>query len=171
MIKAASIVQEEPVIESAIRVIKSDTCPSLSGRSTLTYHVGASPESVISIRVFANSGGGFFNRDWVEFKTLQQVLEKRTGANPVTSSAFGELFPGKSVNTTGFLLAVLKHIALVKPLPDKPRCYEFVDPGPWLAEMEALMASSVAETPDTSMPSKPSPPVRKGGTKVKAIYK
>lgn len=56
--------------------------------------------------------------------------------------------PVNPVNTTGFLLAVLKHIALVKPLPDKPRCYEFVDSGPWLAEMETLMASSADETPD-----------------------
>ena len=171
MSNTAPAVQEESVAASVIRVIKSDTCPSLSGRSTLTYHVGVSPESVISIRVFANSGGGFFNRDWIEFNTLQKVLEKRSGANPITSSAFGELFPGKSVNTTGFLLAVLKHMALVKPLPDKPRCYEFVDPGPWLAEMEALMVSSAAETSDASMPSKPATPVRKGGTKVKAIYK
>lgn len=171
MSKAEGTTQEEPVITSTIRLIKSDTCPSLSGRSTLTYHVGASPESVISIRLFANSGGGFFNRDWIEFRTLQELLTKRTGANPVTSSAFGELFPGKSVNTTGFLLAVLKHTALVKPLPDKPRCYEFVDPGPWLAEMEGLMASSAAETPDTAIPNKPVPPVRKGGPKVRAIYK
>ena len=171
MSKAEGITQEEPVITSTIRVIKNDTCPSLSGRSTLTYQIGASPESAISIRLFANSGGGFFNRDWIEFRTLQQVLEKRTGANPVTSSAFGELFPGKSVNTTGFLLAVLKHMALVKPLPDKPRCYEFVDPGPWQAEMEALMASSAVEIPDTSTPIKPTAPVRKGGPKVKAIYK
>ena len=171
MSNTAPAVQEESVAASAIRVLKSDTCPSLSGRTTLTYHVGVSAASAIYIRVFANSGGGFFNRDWIEFNTMQKVLEKRTGANPVTSSAFGELFPGKSVNTTGFLLAVLKHMALVKPLPDKPRCYEFVDPGPWLAEMEALMASSVAETPDTSTPSKPTAPVRKGGTKVKAIYK
>ena len=171
MSKEAGITQEDPVVASTIRVIKSDTCPSLSGRSTLTYQIGASPESAISIRLFANSGGGFFNRDLIEFQTLQEVLKKRTGANPVTSSAFGELFPGKSVNTTGFLLAVLKHMALVKPLPDRPRCYEFVDSGPWLAEMEALIASLATETTDASTASKPAPPVRKGGTKVKAIYK
>lgn len=74
--KAEGTTQEEPVIASTIRVIKSDTCPSLSGRSTLTYR-WVSPESAISIRLFANSGGGFFNRDWIKFKTLQQVLEKR----------------------------------------------------------------------------------------------
>ena len=170
MSKAAPTEQKQAVAAPDIRVLKSETCPSLSGKSTLTYHVGASPESVIFIRVFANSGGGFFNRDWIEFKTLQKVLEKRTGANPVTSSAFGELFPGKSVNTTGFLLAVLKHIELVKPLPDKPRCYEFVDPGKWLAEVEALMTSAAVAPQDTSTPSKPVAPVRKGGPKVKATY-
>lgn len=133
MSKAAPTEQEQAIAAPAIRVLKTETCPSLSGKSTLTYHIGASPESVISIRVFANSGGGFFNRDWIEFKTIQKVLEKRTGANPVTSSTFGELFPGKSVNTTGFLLAVLTHIELVKPLQDKPRCYELVDPASgWL---------------------------------------
>jgi len=170
MSKAVSTEQEKPVATPDIRLLKSDNCPSLSGKSTLTYHVGASPESVVSIRIFANSGGGFFIRDWIEFKTLQKVLEKRTGANPVTSSAFGELFPGKSVNTTGFLLAVLKHIELVKPLPDKPRCYEFVDPSKWLAEIEVLMTSSAVELQDTATPSKPVAPVRKGGPKVKATY-
>ena len=170
MNQAASTELGKPAAAPDIRVLKSETCPSLSGKSTLTYHVGASPESVISIRVFANSGGGFFNRDWIEFKTIQKVLEKRTGANPVTSSAFGELFPGKSVNTTGFLLAVLKHIELVKPLLDKPRCYEFVDPGKWLAEIEALMTSSAVAPQEASTSRKPVAPVRKGGPKVKATY-
>ena len=170
MNKAAPTEEKQAIVPPDSRVLKSETCPSLSGKSTLTYHVGTSPELVISIRVFANSGGGFFNRDWIEFKTLQKVLGKRTGANPVTSSAFGELFPGKSVNTTGFLLAVLKHIELVRPLPDKPRCYEFVDPGKWLAEIEALMTASAVEPQDTATPSKPAAPVRKGGPKVKAKY-
>ena len=165
------VVQEESVAASNICVIKSDACPSLSGRSTLTYHVGVSPESVISIRVFANSGGGFFNRNWIELNTLQKVLEKRTGASPVTSSVFGELFPGKSVNTSGFLLAALKHLQLVKPLPDKPRCYEFARTGEWTSEIEALVQSSSEPPQEVSIPGKSVTPVRQGGPKVKATYK
>ncbi len=144
--------QERPVAVPDIRVLKIATCSSISGRSTLTYHLGVSPDSDIRLRVFANSGGGFFSREWIPLKAMQQIMEKRTAANPVVSSSFGTLFAGKSVNTTGFILAVLKHLGLVKSIKEKPRCYEAADPGAFMGEMKALIDSSVDLNADKPIP-------------------
>ena len=148
----AVVKQEKPVAVQAIRVLKVASCPSISGRSTLTYHLGVSPDSDVKLRVFANSGGGFFCREWISLKAIQQIMEKRTAANPVVSSVFGGLFAGKSVNTTGFILAVLKHLGLVKPIKEKPRCYEAADPGDFMANLKALIDSSVDLNTDKPIP-------------------
>jgi len=157
--------QEKSVAVSDVRVLKIATCPSLSGRSTLTYHLGVSPDSDIKLRVFANSGGGFFSQEWIPLKAIQQILEKRTVANPVVSSSFGGLFAGKSVNTTGFILAVLKHLGLVKPISGKPRCYEAIDPGALMGELKTLIESSVDL--NTDKPIQPSAPSKKDVSKGK----
>lgn len=45
--------------ETEVRLLKIATCPSLSGRSTLTYQVFCSrAESEVFIRVTQNSGNG-----------------------------------------------------------------------------------------------------------------
>ena len=157
--------QEKPVAVPAIRVLKIASCPSISGRSTLTYHLGVSSDSDIKLRVFANSGGGFFSREWISLKAIQQIMEKRNAANPVVSSSFGTLFAGKSANTTGFILAVLKHLGLVKPIKEKPRCYEAADPGVFMGEMKALIDSSVDLNTDKPIP--PSSPSKKETAKAK----
>ena len=161
----AVLKQEKPVAVSNVRVLKISTCPSLSGRSTLTFHLGVSPDSDIKLRVFANSGGGFFSREWISLKAIQQIMEKRTAANPVVSSSFGGLFAGKSVNTTGFILAVLKHIALVTPIKGKPRCYEAVDSSAFMTELKALIESSVDLNPEK--PITPPVPSKKEISKAK----
>lgn len=161
----AVVKQEKPVAISNVRVLKIATSPSISGRSTLTYHLGISPDSDVKLRVFANSGGGFFSREWISLKAIQQIMEKRTAANPVVSSAFGGLFAGKSVNSTGFLLALLKNLGLVKPIKEKHRCYEAVDPSAFMGEMKALIDSSVDLNTDKPIP--PSSPSKKETAKVK----
>ena len=148
----AVVKQENPVAVSDVRVLKIATSPSISGRSTLTYHLGVSSDSDVKLRVFANSGGGFFCKEWLSLKAIQQIMEKRTAANPVVSSAFGGLFAGKSVNTTGFILAILKHLRLVTPIKGKPRCYEAADPGAFMAELKTLIESSVDLITDRPIP-------------------
>lgn len=161
----AVVKQEKPVAVSDTHVLKISTCQSLSGRSTLTYHLGVSPDSDVKLRVFANSGGGFFSREWISLKEIQQIMEKRTAANPVVSSSFGTLFAGKSVNTTGFVLAVLKQLGLVKPIKEKPRCYEAADPGAFMSDLKVLIDSSVDL--NTEKPPPQTNPGKKNITKAK----
>ena len=110
------------------RIIKIATCPTCSGKATLTYHFGCNDDKLAHIRIVANSGGGLFSDEWVKLADIQAALN---GAPlPVTSFPLIKLFIGKSVNTPGFLLAVLKHEGLVKLLEGKIRGYEKLDSEP-----------------------------------------
>jgi len=48
-----------------MKVLKTDTCKTLSGKSTLTYQIGVDPDSVIHLRIAGNIGGGFFSDEWL----------------------------------------------------------------------------------------------------------
>lgn len=124
--------------EPTIRVLKSGNCPSLSGKSKLTYEVGCGSASDLHIRVSKNTGTGYFSKDWVSWDQLQRLLEKNA-KKPITSYTFSPLFRGKSVNTAGFLLAALKSEGLVRGVEENRRCYELLDGTAFLAEIRALM--------------------------------
>lgn len=134
---------ESVVAAPAIRVLKIASCPSLSGKSTLSYELGCTSDSEIQIRIKSNSGGGFFSQEWISLKSIEEVLAKTATGTPLTTHALLPLFAGKSVNTAGFLLAVLKAVGLVRPLEDKRRCFETVDPALFVGEVNALIASPV----------------------------
>jgi hypothetical protein len=129
--------------DPAIRILKIGTCSSTSSKSTLTYHLGANAESDIQIRVVGNSGGGFFSPEWIALATIQEALKQTPDGQATTSFSLRGIFRGKSVNTAGFLMAVLKHEGLVKHMQEKQRCYESVDPAAFIAKVEALIKSSV----------------------------
>ena len=138
---------ETPV--PAKRILKIASCPSLSGRSTLTYHLGCSANTEepavpdLYFRVFENSGGGLFSNEWVSLEVIQQVFAKVPTAIGITAHLLGSLFVGKSVNTPSFLFAVLKSEGLVVAVKEKKGCYERTDPSGFMAEVTALMASGV----------------------------
>jgi hypothetical protein len=112
----------------SIRILKKANCPTLSGKSKLTYHIGCTTDSKIFLRIHANDGGGFFSQEWVAWKEIQQVLSK--------------VPKDKSVNTPAFLLVVLKHEKLIQTVKGKKRSHELTDPKAFLARMDKLMASS-----------------------------
>ena len=129
-----------------VRILKIASCPSLSGRSTLTYHVGcnrAPGESEIHVRVSGNSGGGFFSNEWVKLSEIQQAFAKVPSEIAITAHLLSPLFLGKSSNTQAFLFAVLKHEGLVSTMKDSKGRYERADAGKFIATVEALMASGV----------------------------
>jgi hypothetical protein len=141
-----------------IRIVKVASCPSLSGRSTLTYHIG-SKDTEIYIRIFENSEGGLFSKDWVSMDLIELSTE-----TPITSSSLQGLFKGKSSNSPGFIMAVLKKEGLIKSPVGKSRNYMCNDPAPFKAAIVALMESEVVleEAPETPVPT---PPRQKKGRK------
>jgi hypothetical protein len=139
---AAKVTTTEP----PLRILKIARCPTVSGKSTLTYHVGCTPESVIKIRLYGNTGNGFLNQDWIAWTAIQEKLELHS---PFTSQVLHALFSGKSLNSPGFLMAVLKAEGVVKASTVKGRCYELTKDAGFLAEIERLMASGVDLDADT----------------------
>lgn len=142
--KAVASKQEETPTTPSIRVLQVGSALSLSGKATLTYQIGCADGGEIYVRVSANSGGGFWSAEWLSLQAIQSAMESITKGTPITSYALRGLFSGKSVNSRGFLMAVLKHLGLMQPLQKKQRCYEWRDPKPFLAEVKALIDSGVA---------------------------
>lgn len=137
----------------AIRILKIGNCPSLSGKSTLTYHIGCTTESDIQLRVFGNTGGGFFNNDWVALAGIQKLLATVPSGKTITSFALAPTYSGKSSNSAAFLFSALMKEGLVQPAKDKKRCYELTTDAAakFFADVKALMDSGadikVAEKP------------------------
>ena len=105
-------------------VLKTATCKTLSDKSTLSYQVGCTPESVIHLCIAKNSGGGYFSQEWIPFEAIQEALRDDDEGAAITSIRLTPLFKGKSVNTPSFLLAALKHLKLVRPVQGKQRHHE-----------------------------------------------
>lgn len=91
--------------EEEIQVTRSTSCPSLSGRSTITYDIGGKGDCQY-IRLSGNSAGGIFCKEWVSMADIHQLL---TGLPCVTSKALKPLYAGKSANSPGFLLSAIVH--------------------------------------------------------------
>ena len=123
-----------------MKVLKTSTCKTLSGKSTLTYRIGRLPDSTVHLHISKNDGGGFFSQEWIAFEAVQEALRDDDEGAAITSVRLTPLFKGKSVNTPSFLLAALKHLKLVRPVQGKQRHHERLDPRPFLDMISKLMA-------------------------------
>lgn len=123
-----------------VRILKVDHCPSLSGRSELTFHVGCIGEA-IQLRVYQNSGKGYFNQEWIPLSRIKEVLTSR---EQLTAASLRPIFIGKSVNTAGFVLTVLKHLGLIEISKENRRSYSHTESVAFDTETAQLIASGVS---------------------------
>ena len=119
--------QDDPLDES-MTVVKTASCDTLTKKSKLTYHIGTLPDGEVYFRIHKNTGNGFFSNEWISLADIRKVLSKIPVGKPVTAIMLNDLFTGKSVNTPGFLIAVLAHEKLIIPMQGKKRSHEPVDP-------------------------------------------
>jgi hypothetical protein len=113
---------DEPTI--VIESVFTGECPSLSGRSNLTFAIGRHPEKGgLHLRIVSNDGGGMFYDGWAEAERIDAIVK---GSAELTSKAFQALHPGRSVNTAGFVLASLKHLGLIRANAENTRLHEHV---------------------------------------------
>ena len=147
----------DAAVDTEVRILETSSCASLSGKSTLTYNIGCDTET--QIQVVGNDGGGYWNNDWVAYRDIQAELEKEP--KKITSGTLRCLYPSKSNNSPGFLLAVLKAVGLVQVSTTNPRCYEALDPAVFIAGVKTLMESA----PELAAPPKPKTLTLKGKPK------
>lgn len=124
-----------------MRTIKTGSCPSLSGRTTLAYHVGWL-EDKIYFQLHDNSSGGLFSKEWVSLERLS--IEE---GKPISSTSIQALFSGRSANTGGFLLGVLLNEGLIKPIEGKGRHYQGCDPESFKSTMQPLIEAALEIVP------------------------
>lgn len=116
---------KENVMAEEIRILKKGSCPTLSGKSTLSYVIGCNEKNEVFMRIAGNTGGGFHSGEWVSVKAIGAALAETPDA--ITSLALFKLFKGKSVNTPAFLLAALKHEGVVAAVKGRTRRHTLVD--------------------------------------------
>jgi hypothetical protein len=137
-------------IESTILTLKTGNCSSRSGKSKLTYLIGADSASEIHFRINGNTGNGFFNNDWVPLKTILELLTKAGGA--FTSYALHPLLKGKSNNTPAFLIASLLEEGIIHRSVSEKRCYELSDVSVFMTKIKPLMESRTEAKPSKKKP-------------------
>ena len=137
-----------------IRTLKTGKCASRSGKSKLTYLIGADSDSEIHFRINGNTGNGFFNNDWIPLKTILELLEKSGGA--FTSFTLHPLLKGKSNNTPAFLIAALLEEGIIHRSLSEKRCYELSDVSVFMAKIKPLMEDKTVIEKE-SKPSKKKP--------------
>jgi hypothetical protein len=77
----------------------------------LDYESGSDEANRTYFRIVANNAGGIFSPEWLPWTDIFSMCHLK---DPLTSIQLRALFRGKSVNTAGFLMAVLKD-ALLAP--------------------------------------------------------
>jgi hypothetical protein len=130
--------------EPAKRIIKIHQCPTLSNNSTLTYHIGCDDKgNSIYFRIIANTGGGFFNNEWISLLNIKSAFDLCDVDLPLTSFALNGLFTGKSANSPAFLMAILKEEGIVMTLKNKHRSHEYQGDTEFIESMNKLIVDDV----------------------------
>lgn len=135
-------IESDPLASDPITV-KSATCKSLSGKSTLTYHIACDSDNDndIYFRIVDNTGNGFFSCEWIALSAIEKAIADRPSITGITAFTLTSLFTGKSVNTPAFLLAVLKAEGLVQLLPNRKRACELIPNPTFSNDIYALVVA------------------------------
>lgn len=136
--------EEAATEQPLIAAIYSGDCPSVSGRSNLSFEIGrhAQDES-LHLRIAANDGGGMFCEDWASGMQIDAIVK---GSTELTAKSFHALHPGRSINTGGFVLACLRHLGLIRPNEENTRLHELVPTMTFEKVALAVMGQDTAST-------------------------
>ncbi|MBK6928408.1 MAG: hypothetical protein IPH15_13040 [Comamonadaceae bacterium] len=122
-------------------------CPSISGRSILTFAVGRHKETgELHLRVLCNTGKGMLFDGWASAKDIDAIVK---GATELTAKSFHALHPGKSINTGGFVMAVLKDLGLIRANEENTRLHEHVPATTFEKVAMARMGKTIEAAPVT----------------------
>jgi len=122
-----------------VQVLRTTSCPSVSGKSNLTYHIGCTEDKDPYIRIAGNDGGGLFSHEWISLKAVRDAIEDVPEDQSLTSHRLEGLFRGRSVNTPAFLTAALVHEKWLRVLKGRHRTLEVLDTGKFFEKVDRLV--------------------------------
>ena len=131
--------------EQEMHIIKSGSCGSLSGRSTLTYQIGCNENKEIYLSLTGNSGSGIFNKDWLALEEIYSLLASQK--KPITSGGLQDLYQGKSSNNASFTTAILLKKGLLKISPGNSH-YDLIGQTEFQKIVKGLIEAAPEEKPD-----------------------
>jgi hypothetical protein len=133
--------------ESTIQVLKEAQCSTLSGtdETQLTYQILSDQAGEIYLKVTGNKGGGFWASENTPYTAIADLLRDADSESGFSAWTLLPLFSGKSSNSPGYLLSLLRKENLVEPLPGKRRLHRACDPAPFLAQIIELSGGSSAK--------------------------
>jgi hypothetical protein len=118
------VIPSDNLATSNIEILSTRKTKTISGKSDLTYHIGKDEEANQYIRIWVNSGNGYFSNEWIPVTKIIEILERHE-AEPFTSIVFSNLFTGKSVNTPSFLSAAIQDAGMLKLAEGSKRKFVF----------------------------------------------
>jgi len=111
----------EEVEIDPFKIVHKGECPSLSGRSTLEFFIGRHiEEGTLWLAITGNSAKGMFCKDWASAADIQEIV---LGEEQLTAKSFYSLHEGRSINTSGFVMAALKQIGLIRTNEENTRLH------------------------------------------------
>ncbi|MEK6196504.1 MAG: hypothetical protein N2F24_20010 [Deltaproteobacteria bacterium] len=137
--------------EQEMHTFKTADCPSLSGKSTLTYQIACNNDNEVHVALTGNTGKGIFNRDWFDIEEIYSLLSSQK--KPITSGSLHGLFENRSSNSAGFILAVLLKEGILKISPGN-RHYNLVGQAEYKKVVQALIKTVPDEKPTKKKSSK-----------------
>jgi hypothetical protein len=158
--KKSQVRQKPNSNETPIKVLKEATCSTLSGsdKAQLTYQILSNDAGDIYIKVTGNKGGGFWASENTPYAAIAALIANSDSDERLTAWSLKGLFVGKSSNSPGYLLSVLRAEALVEPLPGKKRQHVACDPADFLANVQRLKAGGgPLKKPARKSKAKPTP--------------
>jgi len=136
----------EAEVIDPIEVIHAGECLSVSGRSTLDFEIGRhKEEGTLHLRIAGNSGRGMWCKGWASATDIQDIV---LGEGELTAKNFHDLHPGKSINTSGFVLAALRELGLIRANDENTRVHEHVPSTTFEKVVSAYMAHAKAVKPE-----------------------
>lgn len=107
-----------------IKQVYEGECPSISGRSTLTFAIGRHEQhDTWHLRITGNSGKGMWFDGWASASDIDNIVN---GATELTAQSFHRLHARRSINTGGFIMACLRHLGLIRVNSENSRHHEHV---------------------------------------------
>ena len=113
-----------------VRILKQEECPKLSPRGTggLVYNIGyTEDEKAFHFRITTNSSSGYFSKEWIALKAIQEILDKQKPDSPFKAITLKGLYQRKGANNHGFLAAALRAEKILGIVKDQPLLHTLND--------------------------------------------